>query len=60
MHPASPQPEASALPRIHTASPQPEASALPNTPQASSQPDIQEPFLKPEKLPSPTRKPEMM
>jgi hypothetical protein len=40
---------------MHPASPQPEASALPRTPQPSSQPDIQEPLLKPEKLPSPTR-----
>jgi hypothetical protein len=54
MHPTSPQPEASALPRIHPASPQLEASALPRTPQASPQLDIQEPLLEPEKLPSPT------
>jgi hypothetical protein len=39
----------------HPASPQLEASALPRIPQTSSQPDIQEPFLGPEKLPSLTR-----
>jgi hypothetical protein len=41
--------------RIQPSSPQPEASASPRTHPASSQPDIQEPFLEPEKLPSPTR-----
>jgi hypothetical protein len=42
-------------PRIQTSSPQPEASASPRMHPASPQPDIQEPFLEPEKLPSPTR-----
>jgi hypothetical protein len=40
---------------MHPASPLPEASALPRTPQASPQLDIQEPFLEPEKLPSPAQ-----
>jgi hypothetical protein len=40
---------------MHPASPQPEALALPRTPQASPQLDIEEPFLDPEKLPSPTQ-----
>jgi hypothetical protein len=55
MDPASPQLEASALPRTPPTSPQLEASALPRTPQASLKPDIQELLLEPEKLPSPTR-----
>jgi hypothetical protein len=40
---------------MHPTSPQPEASALPRTPQASTQLDIQEHLLELEKLPSPTR-----
>jgi hypothetical protein len=44
-----------ASPRIQPSSPQPEASASPRTHPASPQPDIQEPFLEPEKIPSPTR-----
>jgi hypothetical protein len=55
MDPASPQPEASALPRTPPASPQLETSALPRTPQAPIKLDIQEPFLEPEKLSSPTQ-----
>jgi hypothetical protein len=55
MDPSSPQPEASTLPRTPPASPQLEASTLPRTPQVSSQLNIQEPLLKPEKLPSPTQ-----
>jgi hypothetical protein len=54
IQPSSPQQEASASPRIHPASPQPEASASPRSHPASPQPDIQEPFLEPKKLPSPT------
>jgi hypothetical protein len=42
-------------PRIQPSSHQLEASASPRTHPASPQPDIQEPFLEPEKLPSPTR-----
>jgi hypothetical protein len=53
--PASPQLEASALPETPQASPQLEASALPGTPQASPQLNIQEPFLEPKKLSSPTQ-----
>jgi hypothetical protein len=40
--------------RIQPSSPQPEALASPRTYPASPQSDIQEPFLEPEKLPSPT------
>jgi hypothetical protein len=39
---------------MHPASPQPEASVLPRTPQDSPQLDIQETLLEPIKLPSPT------
>jgi hypothetical protein len=55
MDPSSPQPEASNLPRTPPASPQSEASALPGTPQASPQLTIQETFLEPKKLSSPTQ-----
>jgi hypothetical protein len=55
MDPSSPQPEASILPRTPPSSPQLETSALPSTPQASPQLNIQEPLLKPEKLPSQTQ-----
>jgi hypothetical protein len=54
IQPSSPQPEASASPRIHLASPQLEALVSPRTHLAFPQPDIQEPFLEPEKLPTPT------
>jgi hypothetical protein len=53
---SSPQHDSNlASPRIQPSSPQPEASASPRTHPASPQPDIQEPFLEPEKLPSPIR-----
>jgi hypothetical protein len=54
IQPSSPHAEASASPRMHPASPQPVAWALPRTPPASPQPDIQESFLEPERLSSPT------
>jgi hypothetical protein len=53
---SSPQHDSNpASPRIQPSSPKPEASTSPRTHPASPQPDIQEPFLKPVKLPSPTR-----
>jgi hypothetical protein len=53
---SSPQHDSNpASPRIQPSSPQPEALASPRTHPASPQLDIQEPFLEPEKLPSPTR-----
>jgi hypothetical protein len=55
MDPSSLQPEASVLSISPPASPRLEASALPGTPQASPKLNIQEPFLEPERLPSPTQ-----
>jgi hypothetical protein len=53
---SSPQHDSNpASPRMQPSSPQPEASASPGTHPAYHQPDILEPFLEPEKLPSPTR-----